>query len=58
MGFVITGVAAANMVINVLVGQTSDILGVAAGYGSFMIFMLLALALMAILDRRLTVAGG
>ena len=54
MGFVITGVAAANMVINVIVGQTSDLLGVAAGFGSLMLFMLIALALMVLLNRRLT----
>jgi fucose permease len=53
MGFVITGVAAANMVLNLVVGQTSDLLGVTAGFGSFMLYMLIALVLMALLSRRL-----
>lgn len=54
MGFVITAVAAVNMLMNWVVGQTSDILGVAAGFGSFMLYISIALALMVLLSRRLT----
>ena len=54
MGFVIAAVAAFGMLMNWVVGQTSDLLGVAAGYGSFMLYAILALALLMVLNRRLT----
>jgi fucose permease len=53
MGFVITAVAAVNMLMNWVVGQTSDLLGVAAGFGSFMVYMVVALTLLTLLNQRL-----
>ncbi|MCL4506370.1 MAG: MFS transporter [Chloroflexi bacterium] len=54
MGFVITAVAAVNMLMNWVVGQTSDLLGVAAGFGSFMLYLIIAMALLLVLNNRLT----
>ena len=54
MGFVITAVAGVNMLMNWVVGQTSDLLGVAAGYGSFMIYAALGLLALILLSRQLT----
>lgn len=54
MGFIITGVAAVNMLMNWVVGQTSDRLGVTAGFASFMLYTVLAIALLLVLNRRLT----
>jgi fucose permease len=54
MGFIITAVAAVSMVANWVVGQTSDLLGVGAGFGSFMIYAVLALLGLLILNQRLT----
>jgi fucose permease len=54
MGFVISAVAAVSMVMNWVVGQTSDLLGVAAGFGSFMLYAALALLGLFFLNRHLT----
>ena len=54
MGFVITAVAAVNMLMNWVVGQTSDLLGVSAGFGSFMLYAALALFALVLLNRKLT----
>jgi fucose permease len=54
MGFIITAVAAVSMVVNWIVGQTSDLLGVGVGFGSFMIYAALALVSLVILNRHLT----
>jgi fucose permease len=54
MGFVIAAVAAVNMLMNWVVGQTSDLLGVGAGFGSFMLYALLALLALLLLNRQLT----
>jgi fucose permease len=62
MGFVITSVAAVMMLFNWVVGQTSDLLGVAAGFASLMLYTVLAMVLLWLLNRRLTfnkaVGGG
>jgi fucose permease len=54
MGFIITAVAAVNMLMNWVVGQTSDLLGVGVGFASFMLYLLVALSLLLLLSRRLT----
>jgi fucose permease len=56
MGFIISGVAAVTMVMNWVVGQTSDRLGVTAGFASFMLYAVLAILLLLALNRRLTYA--
>ncbi|MCL5996202.1 MAG: MFS transporter [Chloroflexi bacterium] len=53
MGFIITAVAAVTMLFNWVVGQTSDLLGVAAGFASFMPYTALAGVLLLLLNRRL-----
>ena len=54
MGFVITAVAGVNMLMNWVVGQTAEILGVTAGFSSFMLYLVIALGLLLLLNRRLT----
>lgn len=54
MGFVITAVAAVNMLMNWLIGQVFDVLGVATGFGIFMVLVVAALSLLALLSKRLT----
>ena len=54
MGFVITAVAAVNMLMNWVVGQTAEWLGVTAGFSSFMVYLTIALGLLVLLNRQLT----
>jgi fucose permease len=54
MGFIITASGSVNMLFNWVIGQTSDLLGVRAGFASFMIYTVIAIGLLLLLNRYLT----
>ena len=53
MGFIITASGGVNMLFNWVIGQTSDLAGVTVGFGSLILYAVLAMTSLTLLDRRL-----